>query len=173
MWPMSLAAVLALGATLIVSSRGDGIVAAEPPRLGDHWHEAYGVYVCDAYLPPFPDNMATSPGLHTHTDGLAHIEPRSTRETGANATIGRFADNVGVEVTQESLTLPDGTTYNDGDECSGKPAEVRVLRDGEVVEGDPNQIRLRDGAEVAFVFALVDAEIPPVPSAAQRPDPGL
>ena len=169
-WPLSLAGVVLLGATLIAFSRG-GSVSAERPIVGDHWHEAYGVYVCDSYLPAFPENMSTSPGLHTHADGLAHVEPRSTRESGANATLGRFVDNVGLEVTQESLKLPDGTIYNDGDECSGRPAEVRVLRDGVAIDGDPNEVRLRDGAVTAIVFAPADAEIPPVPSISGLPSP--
>ena len=169
MWPLSLAGVVVLGATLIAFSRG-GSVSAERPILGDHWHEAYGVYVCDSYLAAFPDNMSTSPGIHTHADGLAHVEPRSTRETGANATLGLFADNVGLEVTQESLKLPDGTVYSDGDECSGNSAEVRVLRDGVVIDGDPNEVRLRDGGTVAFVFAPDGAEIPPVPSISGLPN---
>ncbi len=168
-WFLALAAVVVLGVSLITVSRGER-AAGEAPRIGDHWHEAYGVYVCDAYLPPFPDNMATV-GIHTHADGLIHVEPRSTRETGADATVGRFADGVSLQVTQDSIELPDGTTYRDGDECGGEPAEVRILRDGEEVDGEPEELPLRDGGTVAFVFAPADAEIPPVP-ADPRPDSG-
>ena len=170
MWWLALGGVVVLGAGLITISRG-GSVSAEAPIVGDHWHEAYGVYVCNGYLPAFPDNMSTAPGVHTHADGLAHVEPRSTRDTGANATLGRFVDNVGLEVTQESIELPDGTVYRDGDECEGQPAEIRVLRDGEILEGDPNQVRLRDGGNVAFVFAPAEAAIPPVPSLSGLPGP--
>jgi hypothetical protein len=168
-WPLSLAGMILLGVSLVAVSRG-GSAAGEAPRLGDHWHEAYGVYVCDAYLPPFPDNMAAV-GLHTHADGLIHIEPRSTRETGVNATVGRFADGVGLEVTEESMELPDGTTYRDGDQCGGDPAEVRILRDGQVVDGDPDELRLRDGGTLAFVFAPTNADIPPVPAAVDQEKP--
>lgn len=166
-WPLSLGAVVVVGLGLVVvSSAGRDSTASEAPRLSDHWHEAYGVYVCDSYLPAFPDNMAST-GLHTHQDGLAHVEPRSTAETGANATLARFAEGVSLEVSQEAIVLPDGSRYEDGDECDGEPATVRLLRNGEPTTAAPEDIRLTNGGSFAFVFAPEDAEVPPVPSVGQ------
>lgn len=156
---------------VVVSAAGRDSTALEAPRLGDHWHEAYGVYVCDSYLPPFPDNMATT-GLHTHQDGLAHIEPRSTAETGADAALARFAQEMSLEVGQEAIVLPDGTRYEDGDECDGEPATVRLLRNGEITDVAPEDVRLTDGGSFALVFAPEDADIPPIPSIGQLGDVG-
>lgn len=159
-----------MGVVLVVLSTGGGSSSAEPPRIGDHWHEAYGVYVCDGYLPPFPDNMRTA-GLHTHADGLIHVEPRSTRDTGTNATVGRFAEGVDMNVSQDQLVLPDGTRYQDGDECDGQPADVRILRNGEAIATNPDDIRLTEGGTVAVVFAPAGDEVPPVPSMSQLATP--
>src|SRR5262245_14519589 len=67
-----------LGVGLIVQSRrqrqtelAQGTVV--PPRLADtntnrpadHWHMAYGFYLCDAFAPELPDNAAKG-GIHTH-----------------------------------------------------------------------------------------------------------
>ena len=61
--------------------------------------------MCDSYLRPFPDNMATA-GLHAHADGLAHVEARPTAETGGNATLARFAEEMSLEISQKAIALP-------------------------------------------------------------------
>lgn len=171
LWPASIGLVVVLGVMLIVLSRGNS-ADAEAPTFEDHWHEAYGVYICDSYLPQFPDNVQFG-GIHTHNDGLIHVEPFSSLDTGENATFGRFAEGVGLEVNeaQDKLTLPDGRELEDGDDCNGEPGDLRVLDDGEPVEGDPNDIRLADGGVIAVIFAPEDAEIPEVPYLANLDDP--
>ena len=170
-WPVSIGLVVVLGTVLIVLSRGDS-ADAEAPTFNDHWHEAYGVYVCDSYLPQFPDNVQFG-GIHTHNDGLIHVEPFSSLDTGENATFGRFAEGVGLEISddQSSMTLPDGRELEDGDDCNGEPGELRVLNDDQPVDGDPNDIRLDDGGVIAVIFAPEDAEIPDVPYLANLDDP--
>src|SRR5687768_7290916 len=161
-WPSSIAVVVVLGIPLIVLSRG-GSADAEPPTFEDHWHEAVGVYICNDYISQFPDNVATGLGIHTHNDGLAHVEPRSALDTGKNATFGRFADGLDLEVSQERIKLPDGREFEDGGDCGGDAAQVRILRDGKAFKGDPNDIRLKDGHNITIVFATEGKEIPPVP----------
>lgn len=122
------------------------------------------MYVCGSYLPPFPDNMQRT-GIHTHQDGLIHVEPRSTRESGADATVALFAEGVDLQVSQDRLVLPDGTSFEDGDDCDGEPGEVRIIRDGEPVDAPPEELRLREGGTVVYAFAPAGAEVPPPPSA--------
>ena len=162
LWPSSIGVVVVLGILLIVLSRG-GSADATPPTFDDHWHEAYGIYICDAYIPQFPDNVASGLGIHTHNDGLVHVEPRSALDTGDNATFGRFADGVDLEVSQERIKLPDGREFKDGDDCGSQKAEVRILRQGKKFDGDPMDMKLKDGSDMAIVFAPKGAEIPPVP----------
>ena len=161
-WPATIGVVVVLGLLLIVLSRG-GSDDETPPTFDDHWHEAYGIYICDNYIPQFADNVSTGLGIHTHNDGLVHVEPRSALDTGDNATFGRFADGVDLEVSQERIKLPDGREFEDGGECGGEEAQVRILRQGEPFRGDPMDMKLEDGSDMTIVFAPEGADIPPVP----------
>ena len=45
------------------------------PKRGDHWHAAYGVYICDQFVTDVADKGQDDPlGIHTHDDG-AHPHP--------------------------------------------------------------------------------------------------
>jgi hypothetical protein len=158
-----------LGVSLIVVSRG----GACPGRGAEAGRPlARGLRCLRLRRLPAALSRQHGDGRSPHPRRRAlHIEPRSTRETGVNATVGRFADGVGLAVTDESMEFPDGTTYRDGDQCGSDPAEVRVLRDGQVVDGDPEELRLQDGGSIAFVFAPTDADIPPVPAAVEQEKP--
>jgi len=47
-FPLALALVVILGVALVAFARS-GREATAAPRLGDHWHTAYDIYVCDTY----------------------------------------------------------------------------------------------------------------------------
>ncbi len=77
-FPAALASIVVVGIGVVVFVR----VAAEGeevahPALGDHWHDAYGIYVCDAFEPPQFDLPGARHDIHTHEDGLMHIHPAS------------------------------------------------------------------------------------------------
>jgi hypothetical protein len=117
---ISIAVVAVLGLALIVFARQSGrdTRVASPPTLSDHWHEAYGVYVCgDGFLPPI--TVQDDPiGIHSHADGLIHIHPFSSEATGANAKLGVFLEATGTELSNSKLELPnDGGTWETGYEC--------------------------------------------------------
>lgn len=103
--------------------RDDSTAAGNtPPTANDHWHAAYGIYVCDAFLPPLEDRMDQS-GIHTHADGLIHIHPFSERSAGVNANWATFGEAVELSVEPEAFAL-DGVEYDADFTCDGQPAQV-------------------------------------------------
>jgi len=139
----------------------------EGPRIGDHIHLAYGIYVCDHWLEPLMDVGPDLTGIHTHGDGLVHVHPFSDEVTGARAVLGRFADDVGMVLADGAITLPDGTELADGGDCGGKAGTVRALvwsdaddASPEAITHDLGEIPLRtNGGVIALVFAPADATI--------------
>ena len=122
-----------------------------PPRLGDHWHAAYGFYICDdtggAFLPNLTGTLEEqtvdsagnqvyanknfrNTGIHTHDDGVIHYHPYTSRATGNRARLGVFLNNYDVELTDTTLKLPaaqggqefDTDTYK----CGGEDTQIRV-----------------------------------------------
>ena len=63
-----------LGVSLIFYARTQDEAEALEPGLTDHWHAAYGIYICGTLEPPFTDD-ADPNGIHTHGDGVIHIHP--------------------------------------------------------------------------------------------------
>lgn len=140
----------------------------------DHWHAAYGVYLCDRYLAPVAGN-GDSNGIHSHGDGVVHVEPLNRASAGSNAVFRRFEEAQRSEITSRSLrwvdgTVPVGRDVSDG--CDGRPAEISSFVDGTRVGAAPGRIRLKDGQVI--VVALVPKgttyeRIGPPPSARDLP----
>ena len=171
--------VAVLGAVLLVvfarSSREAG--GSIPPRFGvDHWDSAYGIYVCGRFMPPVAD-VGRDRGIHTHADGVIHVHPRTRELAGENATLGKFAEQVGVTLGEGVLALPDGRTFRDGDACGGARGVVQVARWSdaarttvapEVTTGDVSAVRFRkDGEAFTIGFAPEGARLPPPETAAR------
>lgn len=164
-----------LGVTLVAYARTQDSAAALEPGLTDHWHAAYGVFICDAFEPPFT-NEADPNGIHTHADGAIHIHPGAAQQVaraGDDATIGVFMSAAGAELTDDSITLPDGTSFTEGeDECDGEAAIVQVARwanASDAGEVDP-QVFTENLADINYendreaytiAFAPEGAELPP------------
>ena len=80
----SIAAAPILGAPIVAASKGTA------PAVGDHWHSAWGVYVCDKFV-KLPEPTGNDPvGIHTHGDGLIHTHPFSEKAAGKIAIMARF-----------------------------------------------------------------------------------
>jgi hypothetical protein len=174
-WPLALVAVVALGALLIVLSRPKPS-QTQPPNVGDHWHVAYGLFVCDEFLPPLADAGPDASGIHTHQDGLIHIHPFSERYTGKGANLGAFAAHVDLDQRDDGFRLPGGETYENGDDCEGDPGVVQVKvwdsasdPDGRVLAGDVAEFAPPENSLVTIPFAPEDADIPKPPSAGTVP----
>jgi len=173
-WPLTIGAVIVVGVLLVVWSFG-GDDNETPPTFRDHWHEAYGIYKCNSFLPDLP-NLVNS-GIHTHGDGLIHVEPMSSAETGLNATIGAFVKgHDGLSISPTSITLPDGQTFKDGGKCGGKTANVKIFfwktpSDAKPVEltSAVKDIRIVDKSVIVFAF-VPDGVTPPLPESVSALD---
>jgi hypothetical protein len=172
-FPLSIAAIVVVGALLVVFARGaNEEVAAESPTVGEHWHAAYGIYVCDAFLPQLTDQGPDTTGIHTHADGIVHVHPLANGAAGRNATLAKFGEMVGLEVDGSSFTVGD-TTYADGHDCGGQPANVSLHvwsvddRDAppQVITDDIGSFRFdRDRLAVTLAVVPEGAEVPRPPT---------
>jgi hypothetical protein len=193
-FPIALVAVLTLGLALLIYGRATNHEDLGAPRLntdtavGDHWHAAYGIYICDQYLPNMSVGVDPDPGgIHTHQDGVIHIHPFQTATTGKNARMGDFFRQTGLNVTSTKIELPDdpalgansGKTFKNGDKCpNGKKGVVKALvwsdasgtAAPQVFVADIDRIHFTNNGEAfAFVFAPADvnpSSFPKPPSAA-------
>jgi cytoskeletal protein RodZ len=105
-------------------------------------------------------------GIHTHGDGLMHIHPFTDSAAGRKATLGLFLDQVGISITDNTLTIAEGTFTEGKTKCEGgKDGVVQVAkwdRAADAAKGDkPNQIftsgfdKIRLGANESFVIAFM------------------
>jgi hypothetical protein len=154
--------VLILGVILVVvlkpsKSNAGGL------QLGDHWHAALGVYDCDhwdggaAWSTPFGSSGPVQVGtniyapLHSHQDGLIHMEPQTSADTGAFATLGNYFKLNGFELSPTHVKFVRADVKN-GDKCGSATGTLHWLVDGKERLGDPSKYRLRDGDWIVVAF---------------------
>lgn len=171
--------VVLLGTTLIVVSRSNmgNRASAEPPTTKDHWHQAYGIYICDAYLANPGDEGSDRVGIHTHADGLIHIHPFTNRATGRGAVLSHFTEQIGMELSATKLKPPGQDTKENGDKCGKDKGRVRLVEwesaqdtTPQFVGGDPQDYRLRENGIVVIAFLAEDAKPESVPLPASISD---
>jgi hypothetical protein len=167
----------ALGIALSRSKSANGIA----PTTADHWHIALGVNDCGTWVPNWawpPGNVtsASSAGagaparagssgliyapLHSHDDGLIHIEPLTDSDGGKNATLGAYFKYGGWKLSETSINFVNVDEKN-GNKCQGKPATLRWSVNGKEQHGDPAKYKLSDGDVVELVFTTATAKLPP------------
>jgi len=182
-FPMAIFVVLIAGALLVVQARSTHEAsfadeAAPSASKKDHWHAAYGLYVCDHFLPALNDAKDDKLGIHTHGEGIIHIHPFTAAASGVRAQMKVFADQVGLTLFDDGFTVPDPTggeskEYRTGYDCNGKPGKFAVYRYKpddptamvEVFEKDINKINFSDDRD-AYTFAILPegaSEPPPMP----------
>lgn len=122
-----LVAITVVGVTLIIFARGSYRAAAVsspkvnlPGSPGDHFHNAFGIYLCDKFIEPLSDAGPDTTGIHSHADGLIHIHPYLQSSSGGNAQMGKFFEMVGLEATGQKVVLPAGSTEKKKTWQSGK-----------------------------------------------------
>ncbi|MFN0027875.1 MAG: hypothetical protein ACKV2O_11960 [Acidimicrobiales bacterium] len=114
-YPLAILAICVVGGLLVFWGRDQRASAQRvEPRLEDHWHVAYGMYLCDAFAPNPVDVGADKVGIHTHDDGIIHIHPFSSVATGEDATLGKFFDQIALKASDTKLTTTDGKAYESG-----------------------------------------------------------
>jgi hypothetical protein len=181
-YPLSVFAVIVLGALLVVFARTEhndtaGAEVAPSYLNKDHWHAAYGVYVCDHYLAPMTDVSGDKAGIHTHGEGVIHIHPFVAASSGTRAKMKVFADDVGLKFSDDGFKMPDGTEYRNGEyKCGDKPAKVAVYKSmaqddtvpTEVFDSNFNNILLAPNG-TSFTIAVLPEDFqgqPPKPDSA-------
>jgi hypothetical protein len=118
LFPVVVTIVIVLGLSLVFYARQSrpSVDASGSPQQSDHWHHAYGFYLCDTWfrLEGNAEQQGTDDfvqyqrtGIHSHDDGLIHWHPFSSAAVGSNATLGVFLDTYGVELTNDKLTFPE------------------------------------------------------------------
>ena len=166
---MAVALVVVLGSLLVLWARTDR-EATSAPRVGDHWHSVYDIYVCDSFRSKVV--LETDPnGIHTHGDGLLHIHPFNKLASGRDAVLGEFFSAFGGRIDDASVVLDTGEEVVEGADCGGQPTVLKVARfDADDLERDPEGV-IEDLAGVrflknreAFTVAMVPADVvPPAP----------
>jgi len=119
--------------------------ASNPTKQNTHWHAALGVYDCDHWLadggqggagtwnwpaatpsgqPARVTNTNAYAGLHSHDDGVIHMEPAVSAEAGKHATLGLYFNYGGWKVSETGYSFL-GTTVKNGDKCGSKAGTLQ------------------------------------------------
>lgn len=159
---------------------GGGEVAG-PVANADHWHAAFGFYICDQFLPDLPE-FESPGGIHTHGDGVVHIHPFTDERAGENATLVNFLSDGGLTLTDDALAFGDEVLSEDGTDCDGEAAELTVVRwqdvqtstdDPQVSDGDFGGLRFeQDGEGYTIAFVPEGTEVPVPETAANLAELG-
>ena len=169
-WPAVIGVVVVLGVLGVVLSRGGGDDSTGPPTITDHWHEAYGINLCGKWAPELAAQVHS--GVHTHGDGLIHVEPTTHQETGKNANVGKFVKDFdsGLTISQSEIKLPGSkAVYKDGGKCGAKKASVRIYfwknvtdKKPKLLTGSLSDMHIENNSAIVFAF-LPEGQTPPLP----------
>lgn len=155
-FPAAVALTLILGLALIVYSRQSVPAAdASEPTADQHWHAAYGFYLCDTWYQlsgnleersasgQLTNQNFLRTGIHSHDDGVIHWHPYTSQAVGKNAVLGVFLETYEVELTNDSLKFPSQNVLGFSDEyvegetkCDGEDAELSVKAWGSFTDTD-------------------------------------
>jgi hypothetical protein len=154
---------------IALSRSGQAGAGGESPGLFDHWHSAYAVDLCGTLQPNMPQPN-TLIGLHTHSDGLIHVEPNvggSILDRGANATLARFAEGEpGFKLSATEVQVPGGKLMKNGDQCDGKPGQLTIRQwpsataDAFKDYTNPKDVKIIDGSAITVAFVPAGTDIP-------------
>ena len=117
-FPAAIVAILIIGSllTYLAWDKHNGTVDAQP-TVGQQWYSAFGLWVCDKYLDDLPAyGDPTESGISTNGNGLIDIKP-TEGYSGERALLNWYFESVGLDVANDSFTLPDGTKHAAGDSC--------------------------------------------------------
>jgi len=154
LFPLIVAIVVVLGFGLVIYARQSRPDAgASAPTVDDHWHHAYGFYLCDEWFQLSGNAEETDTngnlvnadyrrtGVHSHEDGAIHWHAFSSAATGSRANLGVFLDVYDVELTDSKLKFPE-------EQWAGLPyeQETGLFEEGEtkcVIDGEEENAELQ------------------------------
>jgi hypothetical protein len=90
------------------------------PTVGQTWHAALSFDICGTVEPALPaTTTGSSSGLTTTGSGVLLIAPKSSSESGNNATLGKFAkENLTGVIGNTAIQYPGGVLYKNGAKCA-------------------------------------------------------
>jgi len=123
---------------------------------------------------PLNDAFEDAAGIHTHGDNVIHIHPFQSSVAGRKATLDKFMSQVGVVLTDESLSLPSGQVFTEGrTKCEGGTdgiVEVAVWdkasdatngsKPNNVITSDVGDVHLENGQALTIAFMPEGQGIP-------------
>jgi hypothetical protein len=190
LFPLIVAIVMVLGLGTIVYAR-QSLPAddSSPPTINDHWHAAYGFFLCDTWQPNLVGTREegdtagsrryAATGVHSHDDGVIHWHPFTAAAVGKRAKLGVFLEVYEIELDNDSLRFPaeqGGAEFIEGEtKCGTEDAELTVTvwdshtdtDDGTTYIANFDNIRItQDGMVFAIAFAPRDTDIQMPPHAA-------
>ena len=122
------------------------------PRIGDHWHSTYQVFVCGQRQPNVP--LFDGPGNNgTHGDGVIHNHPSLPLGEGRGASLVKWFEGGGGKLTNSEMRIP-GTRdeYKSGDTCDdGSDAFLQVFANGVKLDDWSGYVP-EDGDQVRIIF---------------------
>jgi hypothetical protein len=160
-----IAVVVILGVTFTWTSRNrfenaksGSSTAAVAPAVGTVWNEAMDVYICNAWQTPLKKET-TKTGLSPEGNGVIRIAPKTKAVAGKNATLGNFAKSVtGFTLTDDSIQLPGGKLFKNGDKCNGQSGQLYVKQytyigqAAGVIQSSATKVRLANGGLLTVAF---------------------
>jgi hypothetical protein len=96
------------------------LVHQKPP-----WYEGYAIDECGKILPPI--KTTKDPYGITTKDGVISVSPTVKAAAGRNATLGKFASSIGMQLNAGEIETPGGRLWQDGATCEGKAGHVYVM----------------------------------------------
>ncbi|MCL4448638.1 MAG: hypothetical protein M1483_06695 [Actinobacteria bacterium] len=194
-WYATLVVIVVLGITTVAYSRYQyqhpapasklsKSANANGPTTKDSWTAGFVFDICGSLQPNPPTVSAAGSiprGFTTDGDGLIHIQPLLSSQTGKNATLGAFVSEYpDMVLTSDTLRYPGGYLWKNGDKCggkstnnskpgNGKPGVVQVEQwsslasSGTLVTGNPGSLPLKNGQLITLAFLPVGAHIPKPP----------
>ncbi|MGD0811683.1 MAG: hypothetical protein ABSA91_18535 [Acidimicrobiales bacterium] len=96
------------------------LVHQKPP-----WYEGYAIDECGKILAPI--KTTKDPYGITTKDGVISVSPTVKAAAGTNATLGKFASSIGMQLNAGELETPGGRLWQDGATCEGKAGHVYVM----------------------------------------------
>ena len=144
------ATVLAMVALVAYAKISAPSVESGAPQPGDEWSIAYGIKVCDEWLPNLTGTAAeltedastgdlNAVASGTDRDGIIHYHPQIGGNTGGRARLGVFLDVYDITLTDTKLALPESQMPEEprswdiddddvfkGTSCEGEEAVLKV-----------------------------------------------
>lgn len=175
--------ICVVGVSLVVVSRYQlthrTASSSGPPTTQQVWHAALGIDLCGTVEPNLPASTNSKvTGLLADGNGVLTVAPKTSAESGANATLGRFVSGYkGLELTNTKIQYPGKPAYSNGQFCpkgtpdAGKAGVVIVYqwpnftsKSGSQSPGDPQNLLFTNGQLITMAFVPTGTSIPKPPA---------